>query len=358
MKYLKFISPLVLITFFLIVSCRSEETILEPGTNESTLKENTSIANLIQRTTLNDGSVDNIIDNANCLNIKLPVVVVVNGLEIIVDSVEDFETIEEIFDDSDDDDDRVHIMFPITIILSDHSEILVNDEDEFENFIDDCNDENEFDDDIECLDFKYPINISVFNTVSEQRESFVINNDREMHHFIENLSENDLATITFPITVILFDGSEQTINDLEELEDVIDDVEDDCDEDDDYDYDDDDCVNCTPNQLTTLLTSCSDWFVDKLEINDNDLDDNYAGYAFNFMSDGSISVQEGTNNFSGTWSASGAGQNIEVEISISGLPDFNATWRLHEIEDDEDDEKKVDLRIGKDNRLRFESDCN
>ncbi len=357
MKLYKLTSAILLLTFYLLISCRSEETVLIPGPTENTIKANTNVANLMQRTSLNDGSDDNIIDNASCLTIKLPVTVMVNNLEIIVDSEEDFETIEDLFDASEDDDDSLQIEFPITIILSDHTEILVNNEDEFESFTDDCTDENEFDDDIECLDFKYPINVSVFNTVTEQTQNISINKDQEMHDFIENLDENDLATVEFPITVILFDGSEEVINNLEDLENLIDDVEDSCDEDDDFDFNDDDCVNCTPDQLTTLLTDCDDWFVDKLEINDDDLDDNYAGYIFNFSSDGTITVEENGNTISGTWSASGSGQNITVVIDISGLSDFNASWTLHEIED-EAGEKKVDLRQSNDDRLRFESTCN
>lgn len=357
MKLYRLISVIGLMTFCLLFSCRSEETVLIPGEDENTLKANTNVANLMQRTSLNDGSNDNIIDNASCLNIKLPVTVIVNNLEIIVDEIEDFETIEDIFDESEDDDDSIQIEFPITIILSDHSEILVNNDDEFESFVDDCNGENEFDDDIECLDFKYPISVSVFNTVTEQTQNITINSDEEMHDFIENLDENDLATVEFPITVILFDGSEEVIDNLEDLENLIDDVEDSCDEDDDFDFNDDDCLNCTPDQLTTLLTDCNDWFVDKLEINDNDLDENYTGYTFNFSSDGSIDIEENGNTTSGTWSASGSGENITVVIEIAGLDDFNGSWTLHEIQE-EPGEYKVDLRKENDDRLRFESTCN
>jgi hypothetical protein len=339
-------------SILLLGSCRTEETISEGG-----FTQDAKLANLIERTSLNDGSTDNIIDKSNCFTVQLPVTVIVNGLEIIADSKEDFDTIEAIFDELDDDDDKLQIEFPITIVLSDFTEIRINNQNEFDDFSDDCNGENEPDDDIECIDFKYPIQVSVFNTISEQRTSVTINSDKEMHDFIHDLDDNDVADIQFPLTLILFDASEVTVTSLDALEDFIDDAEDDCDEDDDFDFDDDDCQNCTEEQVLDILTACTDWSVDKLELNDNDLEDNYIGYTFNFSTDGTVTVQNSTETFSGTWSASGSGQSITVIIDISSLPDFNASWNLHEIEQS-GTESKVDLRLPNDDRLRFESTCN
>ncbi len=127
-------------------------------------------------------------------------------------------------------------------------------------------------------------------------------------------------------------------------------------EDDDNDFDDDDCLNCTQQQVLDILTTCSDWVVDELELNGNDLEDNYIGYTFNFSSDGTLTVQESSNNFSGTWSSSGSGENIIIVINIPSLPDFNANWELHEIEK-EDGESEIELKLGED-ELEFESTCN
>ena len=349
-------TAILVVTIVAFTSCRSEDFIDTTINGEEGLKANSAVASLIQRTSLNDGSTDNIIDNANCFTVQLPVTLQVNGLDILVDSMEDFETIEAIFDEFDDDDDELKIEYPITIVLSDFSEFLINNQNEFENFLEDCNGENEDDDDIECIDFQYPIEVTIFNTTTEQTTNIIINSDKEMHDFIDDLEDGDVASIQFPIIVVLADMTDRTVDSLDELEDVIKDAEDDCDEDDDYDFDDDDCINCTEEQVLAILTDCSDWKVDKLELNDNDLEDNYIGYSFNFSNDGTVMVQNSTDTFNGTWSASGSGQNITVVIDISSLPDFNASWTLHEI-DDVPGEKKVDLRQVNDDRLRFESTC-
>lgn len=128
------------------------------------------------------------------------------------------------------------------------------------------------------------------------------------------------------------------------------------DDDSSNDSNDDDCNNCTTTQLTNVLTACSNWYVDKLELNDNDLEDNLNGYSFNFSEDGTMIVSWGTNTYSGTWVASGNGNTIKVVLTITDLSDLEATWTLHEIEL-ENGESKVDLRIGGDDRLRFKNNC-
>ena len=345
------------IFFVLFTSCREEVTIDVSSQNDPAIKANTELAGLMQRTALKDGSKDNIIDKANCFTIELPVTVIANGTELLISTEDDYDLIEDIFDEFDDDADEIEILFPITIVFNNFNEETITNQDDFNNFRNGCNGENEHDDDIECLDFQYPISASIFDTSTEQTDRITINNDKEMHDFIEDLDDNDIANITFPITVFLFDGTEINITSLNELENVINNAEDDCDEDDDYDYNDDDCIGCTQQQVLDILTTCSDWTVDKLELNDiSDLEDNYVGFTFNFLNNGTISIQEGANNYSGTWSSSGMGQNINIVINISGLSDFNGNWNLHEIQNGIS-ESKVDLRRGNDDRLRFESTC-
>ncbi len=259
---LKTLSLLFIFSFILFsTSCRNEEVVFEQAPIEEQLTPNSMVANLIRDTATNDGSNDNIIDNANCFNIQFPVTVIVNGNEVIVNSEDDLDEIEDIFDEFDDDDDIIVINFPITIILADFTEVLINSLNELESFADDCNGENESDDDIECIDFQYPITASIFNASSELLDTITITNDHDLFDFIGDLDEFDIVTINFPITVILFDGSQMTINTLSELQSVIQNAEDACDEDDDYDYNDDDCDNCSPEDLTSILTTCSDWIM-------------------------------------------------------------------------------------------------
>lgn len=335
------------------LSCRQEDESIFIGERPSFT--NSVVADLLERAASNDGSIDNIIDQSNCFTVQLPVTVTVNGTDVIVNTTEDYALIEVIFDEFDDDDDILEIVFPVTVVLTDFTEVVVNDQNEFNTISASCSGENIPDSDIECLDIQYPIVAAVFNQVTEVFENITITSDWQLYNFINNLDSDDIIEIDFPINVVSASGTTQSIGDLDALERALEDAIDSCDEDDDYDYNDDDCDSCSTSQLSNVLTSCTIWTVDKLERNDEDLEDIYATYQFSFLVDGTLNATENTNTFSGTWESSGSGNNIGVTITIPDLNDFNANWILHEIEQN-GSENKVDLRIG-DDRLRFESNC-
>lgn len=362
---MKTIKPLLfaLVGLFLtMTSCRTEDDLSIDPPTESTLQANSVLASQIQNVTMNDGSVDNIVYNANCFTIQLPITVTINGVELTITEVNDYDALEDILDEFDDDDDNIDIDFPVTIILADYTEIEVNSLDQLDDLADDCNDENEIDDDIECLDFVYPITASVFNTNNEVIAAYTFTNDNNFYEFIDDIDEDDLVGFEFPLSIVLSDGVVIDINNLNELEQAIDDYEDDCDEDDDYDYGDDDCNNCTPNQLEAVLTACSDWHIEELERNDNDLEDNYTGYFFNFFADNTLTVTWDGNTENGTWTTSGTGNNITVTFDIPGFENINATWYLDEIDNDDDDDDndvEVSFEIGDDDELEFQNNnCN
>ena len=352
---------LSLVLMILFSSCRTEEIESIQAPEETTLSANSVLAGQIQSVAMNDGSIDNIVYNANCFTIQLPVIVTINSVVITITDIGDYDDLEDILDEFDDDDDNIEIAFPITIILADYTEIEINSLDQLEDYADDCNDEDEDDDDIECIDFVYPITASVFNSNNEVIATVTFTSDFDLYEFIDDIDEDDLVSFNFPISIVLSDGSELVINNFNELEEAIDNYEDDCDEDDDYDYNDDDCDNCTPDQLEDVLTACPDWYIDGLERNDEDLEDNYIGYLFNFFEDNTVTVSWDNDTASGTWSVSGTGNDMTVTFDIPEFDAINDTWNLQEIEvesDEDDNEAEVSFEIG-DDELEFKNDnCN
>ncbi|WP_242085145.1 hypothetical protein [Aestuariivivens sediminis] len=339
-----------------ISSCRTEEEELIQTPEELLLTANSTVANLMLKTVSNDGSNDNILDRSNCFNLKLPLKVTANNQEITINAVEDYKIVEYIFDDEDDDIDNLDISFPITLVFADYSETMINSMSQLSSYSNNCNGENEVDNDIECLDFNYPISASIFNTTNDLISTQSVTDDSEFFEFIKNIDPNQIVSIQFPITVVLFDQTELTIHNLKELESAIEDHKNDCDEDDDFDYNDDDCDDCATDQLTAYLVNCSNWTVDKLERYGQDYDDAYYGYIFNFSNNGDISVYWSGITAYGTWAATGSGNNITVTIDIPGLPYCNNDWVLHEIS--EYTETKIDLRVGDNDRIRYENYCN
>ncbi|GAA3584127.1 hypothetical protein GCM10022395_35260 [Snuella lapsa] len=323
---------------------------------DQTLIANSSIAKLMQKMSTNDGSNDNIIDKSNCFNIKLPIDVTANNIDLTVNTQNDYDIIEYIFDDSDDDIDILNITYPITIVLEDFTEIEVNSSSKFYSHSNTCKGENETDDDIECLDFLYPISASVFNKNNEIIQTVTLNTDKELNHFITLLNKDDLVSINFPVNVVLTDDALLSVNNLNELEDAINTHKNDCDEDDDFDYNDDDCDDCNIKDLTAVLTNCNGWTVDKLKRYNYNYDDAYNDYTFNFHTDGTITVYYANNTEEGTWTASGTGNNLTVIIDIPELPYCNNDWILHEIS--EYTETRIDFRVGDGDRMRYNNNCN
>lgn len=353
---LRTILSLSIVCILFFASCRKEEMELVEPPEDETLVINSPIVNLIKLTVSNDGSVDNIIDQANCFDIEFPVTVLANGTEVLVVSEEDFISVEDIFDEFDDDEDSLEILFPITITFGDYSQTVVADYPELYSFSGTCNGENIMDDDIECLDFQYPITASIFNSNNEKIDTETLNDDKSLYLFVEGIDQYDIVTMDFPIAVLLPNEASLNIDNLNELRSIIEANINACDEDDDNNYDDDDCNSCTTNQLTTFLTSCPDWTVDQLERdNSPNTEAYYDGYVFNFFTDGTVVSQFSVWEYSGTWTASGTANNITVIINIPSLPECNNNWILHEIEENPDG-TKVSFRLG-DEELRYVNDC-
>ena len=91
----------LVVLVFSMSACQEEYEEVGGGNEEQTIAANSSTAILIQNTSSNDGSYDNIVDGASCFAVQFPYTVNVNGVEVTIDSKEDLEVVEEIFDELD-----------------------------------------------------------------------------------------------------------------------------------------------------------------------------------------------------------------------------------------------------------------
>ncbi len=139
-----------------------------------------------------------------------------------------------------------------------------------------------------------------------------------------------------------------------ELANALENAKDDCDE---AVGDEDDCVNCTVEQLTVFLSNCTSWFVPEFDLDgEPNLAQEFSGFEFSFSQDGAVAVSKNGTSSTGSWTASGNGNNISVVIDIPDYPNFNSTWKLHSLEN-YGDWKKVKLTFGENNKLIFKSNC-
>ena len=170
----------------LMFSCRTEDDLSIDPPTEATIAPNSTIANLMGRVATHDGSSDNIIDFNSRISVQLPVTVTINGIEIEIVDEDGYQEIEDILDFFNLDFDAIVISYPITVILPNYTTIVVNSDLELQALNLDGGD-NEDDDDIECIDFQYPIVISYFDENTELTSTITINNDNQMFDFIEDL---------------------------------------------------------------------------------------------------------------------------------------------------------------------------
>lgn len=309
-------------------ACQEENVQTTEPDTETTLVPNTTLPRLMERVSLLDGSVDNFIDNANCFIVDLPVTVSTNGTTITINTPNDYAAMLDVLQQSDEN--TVQISFPITIILSDYTEIVIENEEELATQISNCAGPNQPDIDIECIDFQYPFSIALFDTNFEVTETLTITDDEELFNFIATLANGLVASINYPINLIETNGTIISVNSNDELEAAIAAAENACDEDDDNNYND---ADCTETLVTASLLNCF-WRIT-----------NFAGnmelpYEFYFNEDGSFTFStEPTSStvHTGNWEV--AVSQGSLVLHISNITDeftlLNGSWIIEECSEDE-----------------------
>ncbi|GAB1858605.1 hypothetical protein MHTCC0001_34450 [Flavobacteriaceae bacterium MHTCC 0001] len=327
-------STLVLLPFFVLLmltSCQEEKVEVSPPADSEALVSDSELTSLISSAAKMDGSKDNIIDNASCISIKFPFIVKVRGLEIRISSEADYDLVEAIYDEFDDDEDRLDFIFPITIINAGHEEIVINNVAELVKFVEECGGENEEDDDIECIDFQYPISFSIFSPDFDVIDTVTIENDRQLHLFMKRVRNSDvIASLNFPVTMKLSDGTTVQANSNEELREIIKEAKDACDEDDDNDYNDDDF---TKERLDEYLKECP-WVVFEFKRDNQENTDQYAQYAINFKEEGVVTMKARNGDvLTGEWSTRVTDRGALLKMEFESLADFTLEWFVYDFED-------------------------
>lgn len=311
------------LTLFVLFSCENEvvDSVLQ---QQETLEVNSTLVEVMQATSANDGSVDDILDNANCLSINLPVTIQIDGITLTIETLEGLSQIEEIYDEFDDDIDDLDFVFPITITLNDYTQIVIEDEDELENFVEACTDENPVN---ECIDFQYPISFSIYNTSFQIINTVTIESDFELYVFLDEL-ENEpegvvLASLNFPITMVYLNGDTVEVNSNGELQNILEEAEDFCDDDDN---------DCNEQEVESDLMECT-W-----QIVTYNGDDNFLPYHLVFVGGGDLQITGGNFNEAllGSWSMATTNQGLVLTLSelTNFSDDLEGEWLVVDCDDD------------------------
>ncbi len=326
-NYFKLLTLVFGLLLLSLTGCQKEVVEIINPQNENVIGINSPLSDLVKRTSMNDGSFDNIIDKSSCLTVVLPVSIVANGNNLTITTPDDYVLIERIFDASDTDKDTLVIIFPVNVVLPDYTEVTLNDYDDLEDEQEDCV-ENGDDPDIECLDFVYPITVSVYDSLNQVSKVVTVSSDKELFALFEEMDENDLASFVFPLTVVLSDGTEMVIPDNRKLEDMIEDAEDECDEDDDNDFNDDDIDDLV---FVDLLLDGT-WRISHFA-NKTDGTDNFKGYTFSFYEKEYATAAKNGLLIEGEWETYGDEGVLVIELDYEAdfpLEKLNFEWIVTE----------------------------
>ena len=338
----------LLMSALIFTSCQEEFEEL-PGEDEpQSILANSSTAKLIKDTATRDGSFDNIVDGASCFDIRFPYVVRVNGIELSIENKEGLHLIEEIFDEIEGDEDLLEIVFPVTVTLGDYTELVIENLDHLRELAETCIEDGK-DDDIECIDFVYPVTLYTFDINDVQTGSVTVESDKDFRLFFAGLDENDLIGIDFPITLKTYDGMEIRVNSNAELANAIEMAKEACDEDDDNDYNDDDFDK---ERLDNLLVECP-WLVKEVIRDEVNQTDQYFEYLMNFRENGEVTVKDREGNMlTGEWATRVSDHGIKLTLAFDVLVDFNLEWCVYEI-----GEGKIKLYAEGGNKIIMQNVC-
>lgn len=211
MKNLKFILAALLISFLGFTSCQ-DEIDNENGDNPNTNSANSPTASNLERSAMYDGSNDDFLDGISCSSVLFPITATVNGTQVTLVSESDYSQVLNILGEFNNDTDQVVFQFPLTVRLSNYTEVVITNQTEFDALASACEQaQNTAQDAIACIDIDFPITILTFSLNLEQTGSVVIESEQELYTYMNNFGDDELFAVNYPITATLNNDATVTL---------------------------------------------------------------------------------------------------------------------------------------------------
>jgi hypothetical protein len=198
-----------LLILLLGLSCQKEELTVIEEQEEASFLEDGQLTNLIKSVASHDGSYDDLVDGSSCFSIDFPYDVMVNGKPYTINSITDLALLNK--------GDEIMPVFPIDITFANYIEADVPNVEVFQEFIDRCADGSLYNDRITCVDFVYPIDVSVYDPVNSDFGIISFQHDKQTFTEVEEMDPVMIASIRFPISLVLENGTRIQIADNQDL---------------------------------------------------------------------------------------------------------------------------------------------
>ncbi len=313
----KFYAPLVFILCFgfLFSSCQKDGTEYNDETDDGqAITADLVLTKMLISASQNNGSADDIIDGSSCMSIVFPFDVVVNNQGLTMESLADVDLVQVIFDEFPDDTDIVDIVFPISVVYEDYSQIEISNQAELVSIITNC--PNFIDDTYSCMEFIYPISCFVYNSLNEQTGFITLNNDLDWFAYLNYLEEDIVVAIDYQMT-ILFNGEVVQVFNNQQLMDAF------------------TLVDCEAGngsggvdpEIEAFRNVMKDgiWNISQFLNNGVDETLGFIGYDFTFLESITVYASNGMVNINGIWFLTSEGGelnfNFNMESPINGAND-------------------------------------
>ncbi|WP_086476084.1 hypothetical protein [Arenibacter amylolyticus] len=346
LSYFGYISMLLLLIG--LGACQEEIEELPEGNNQEAINASSSTAKLVKRASARDGSYDDIIDDSSCFAINFPYVVNVNGLEVKINSKEDLKFVKDLLGGVAFDRSILNIVFPVTITFSDYSEITIANMGQMKELAESCRKGGD-DDDIDCVEFVYPITVYSFDVNLQQTGSVSVANDMQLRRYFKDLKDDQLVSFQFPITLKLYNDTEVRVNSNAEMAEVIENAKDECEDDDD---DDEKERDFTLERLNEYLVACP-WLMKEVETKDQNNTPQYFDNLMNFKEDGTVVVRDRSGTqLVGSWKSVVVNERVKLQLEFDVLVDISLEWFVYDIGDG-----KIKLFADDDNKIILKKAC-
>ena len=325
MKNLKFIASVLLTVLLTFTSCQ-DELDNENGQNPNTNSADSQTASRLERSSMYDGSFDDFLDGISCSSILLPVTATVNGNQVSIINQADYQQVIDILGEFNTDNDTVVLQFPLSVRLSNYTEVVITTQGEYDDLIDACEQaEATAQDAISCIDFNFPITILTYSLNLDQTGSVVLESNEQLYAYINNFGSDELFAIDYPITAELSESSTVTISSDTDLQSSISDC-----------IDDEEAMEVAEEEADNLEIILVDGLfrIESFISAGVDAANDYAEYTIDFANDMTLvaenTVNQTAEDVEGTYEVT---SQIEVYLSLNftGNATFNLlnhTWEV------------------------------
>ena len=211
---------LLLVALLGLTGCmESYEDVQYPDENE-VISLNSSFERQLINITLLDGSIDNVLDNASCLTVKLPVEAYLNDELYQINTYSDLQAFETAYQEEITSRDQFRLVYPIRVINEKYQETEISNAIDLELQAQNCV-EGGTDSDIECIDFVYPLKVVSYDPIYQSAKVESIPNDNELYYLLANRKTEEVLGFGYPITVLDHQGEQVAISGNDEMQNLI-----------------------------------------------------------------------------------------------------------------------------------------